>query len=263
MRLVRKGTKEAGKWPNSISIMNNYDWYYQYAQTSILGVDESTLQELRVRKAEGTFGILLQKVRGVLYDLLLQAFILGFLDHPEHLALLFLEGGLVNFAGMLFLVGSGEVLPKVLVALLGEGRDDFLFQILAVDLFVPFLLVGHFEGLRVEVAVDEVGVLGQIVERKFGVLEGVEAAGDDSHLVVVHAQVLDAVGRAQDLVAVGVQLWEGILFEELGIDFELLQLFQDPLLVGLVLAHKGEVFVGGDVLAPPFLSNLKQTHRIL
>lgn len=107
---------------------------------------------------------------------------------------------------MLFLVGSGEVLPKVLVALLGEGRDDFLFQILAVDLFVPFLLVGHFEGLWVEVAVDEVGVLGQIVERKFGVLEGVEAAGDDSHLVVVHAQVLDAVGRAQDLVAVGVQL---------------------------------------------------------
>jgi hypothetical protein len=88
-------------------------------------------------------------------------------------------------------------------------------------------LLGSLERFGVEVLMYGVDLIVIFLYFELLVGEGVDPSADDAHLVLVQAQVLDAVGVAHDLLHADGQVLqgEGGVFGD--VDVQLLQLLED------------------------------------
>jgi hypothetical protein len=114
-----------------------------------------------------------------------------------------------------------------------KGLLNFILEVLHVDglLFRGFL--AHFEWLGIKILIDSVGKTGGFIENGLGIFGGIDPPGYNAHLIFIESQILNAICIAEDRLDLIIYLMQGQVLQGANIDIELLQLFEQALLVHL------------------------------
>ena len=107
----------------------------------------------------------------------------------------------------------------VLTAVLLELLLDLRLQVLHVDLRGRLPLLASLKWLGVEVLMDGVYFCVVVIYFEVLVAERVDPSADEAHLVLVEAEVLDAVGVLHDLLHLERQLLQGEMAVLADVDF--------------------------------------------